>query len=728
MARPGRPGCPKPLILLRPSHQQQPPQRPQRPQRPQPPPPPLPPPSHQQPRPPPLQYSSKPVVPQRPGPATMVGTAPPASGSDPSAIPRPTPPPAVTSAPPGASPSAQPTSYVPTTPAPPPPAHSLDPGPKQGPGSKGPIGGKQPGELKSGVRWDLNAPGGHSQPLQEGGGEPYHQEPRQGPSPGGHGEEKMTLLRRPGEKTYTQRCQLFVGKLPYDVTEDELKRLFAKYGEPRNIFVHQYKGYGLIRLETKALAQLAKAELDDTCVRGSKIQIRFARRNNAFSVRNLSPYVTNELLEEAFSQFGPVESAVVIVDGRGRSTGKGIVEFETLKAKMKAYQRCSQGVFLLTTTPRPVIVEPLEQFNDEDGYPEKLAERNSKYQKARKKPPRFAECGTFEYEYSQRWKFLYEMEKEQREQVEKNINDAKRQLEREIEDAYQANLLRQGLMTQTGEIRGGEELHDQKQRRQEEEQHRREEEIIYQCEMEEMRHQGEESYSQMDYEDPSERDLRTGRGGATNMGAHYGSGGQKCSPVGGGSRSSGLGYEANPGVPPATMSDSTMGNYRCTEPFGQAEGAETLTWGPEKAVCHDGSISGTQTPVETIAGQSTSGGAAQITVCHFHKRKRYRKRKRIPYLPTWTQMEGLIRESRNTIESQGNSVTPATMFMTMLAIVSCQSAAKSLDPSSNSEDIHRFWLKNKEEEDEESEYAPDDPAVLAKAKLGEHSLPEDENI
>ncbi|KAF7479435.1 Hypothetical predicted protein [Marmota monax] len=596
----------------------------------------------------------------------MVGTAPPASGSDPSAIPRPTPPPAVTSAPPGAPPSAQPTSDVPTTPAPPPPAHSLDPGPKQGPGSKSPIGGKQPGELKPGVRWDLNAPGGHSQPLQEGGGEPYHQEPRQGPSPGGHGEEKMALLRRPGEKTYTQRCQLFVGKLPYDVTEDELKRLFAKYGEPRNIFVHQYKGYGLIRLETKALAQLAKAELDDTCVRGSKIQIRFARRNNAFSVRNLSPYVTNELLEEAFSQFGPVESAVVIVDGRGRSTGKGIVEFETLKAKMKAYQRCSQGVFLLTTTPRPVIVEPLEQFNDEDGYPEKLAERNSKYQKARKKPPRFAECGTFEYEYSQRWKFLYEMEKEQREQVEKNIDNAKRQLEREIEDAYQANLLRQGLMTQPGEIRGGEELHDQKQRRQEEEQHRRDEEMIYQCEMEEMRHQGEESYSQMDYEDPSERDLRT-------------------------------------------------------------EGAETLTWGPEKAVCHDGSISGTQTPVETIAGQSTSGGAAQITVCHFHKRKRYRKRKRIPYLPTWTQMEGLIRESRNTIESQGNSVTPATMFMTMLAIVSCQSAAKSLDPSSNSEGIHRFWLKNKEE-DEESEYAPDDPAVLAKAKPGEHSLPEDENI
>lgn len=65
----------------------------------------------------------------------------------------------------------------------------------------------------------------------------------------------------------------------------------------------------------------------------------------------------------------------------------------------------------------------------------------------RETPPRFAQPGTFEFEYSQRWKSLDEMEKQQRDQVEKNMKDAKDKLESEMEDAYhehQANLLRQG--------------------------------------------------------------------------------------------------------------------------------------------------------------------------------------------------------------------------------------------------------------------------------------------
>lgn len=65
----------------------------------------------------------------------------------------------------------------------------------------------------------------------------------------------------------------------------------------------------------------------------------------------------------------------------------------------------------------------------------------------REQPPRFARPGSFEFEYSQRWKSLDEMEKQQRQQVEKNIREAREKLEAEMEDAYhehQANLLRQG--------------------------------------------------------------------------------------------------------------------------------------------------------------------------------------------------------------------------------------------------------------------------------------------
>ncbi|KAK2120885.1 hypothetical protein P7K49_002271 [Saguinus oedipus] len=268
-----------------------------------------------------------------------------------------------------------------------------------------------PGGPKPGGGPGLSTPGGHPKPPHRGGGEPrggrqhhppYHQQHHQGPppvGPGGCSEEKISD---------SEGCRLFVGNLSADITEDEFKRLFAKYGEPGEVFINKGKGFGFIKPESRALAEIAKAELDDTPMRGRQLRVRFATHAAALSVPNLSPYVSNELLEEAFSQFGPIERAVVIVDDRGRSTGKGIVEFASKPAARKAFERCSEGVFLLTTTPPPVIVEPLEQLDDEDGLPEKLAQKNPMYQKERETPPRFAQHGTFEYEYSQRWKSLDE--------------------------------------------------------------------------------------------------------------------------------------------------------------------------------------------------------------------------------------------------------------------------------------------------------------------------------
>ncbi|XP_016298826.1 splicing factor, proline- and glutamine-rich-like [Sinocyclocheilus anshuiensis] len=346
-----------------------------------------------------------------------------------------------------------------------------------------------------------------------------------------HSEElkaTLSLLRKPGEKTYTQRCRLFIGNLPNDITEPEFRKLFAKYGEPSEIFINQSKGFGFIRLESRALAELAKAELDDIPMKGRPLRVRFATHSAALSVRNLSPFVSNELLEEAFSQFGMVERAVVIVDDRGRSTGKGIVEFSSKPAARKALDRISDGVFLLTSSPRPIVVELLEQYDDEDGLPEKLAQKNPSYQKEREQPPRFARPGTFEFEYSQRWKSLDEMEKQQRQQVEKNICEAREKLEGEMEDAYhehQANMLRQDLLRRQEELRRMEELHSQEmqkrkemQLRQEEERRRREEEMMRQREIEEqMRRKREESYRMGGFMDNRDREMRGNPSGGLGL-------------------------------------------------------------------------------------------------------------------------------------------------------------------------------------------------------------------
>ncbi|NXP34330.1 NONO protein, partial [Leiothrix lutea] len=188
-------------------------------------------------------------------------------------------------------------------------------------------------------------------------------------------------FRKPGEKTFTQRSRLFVGNLPPDITEEEMRKLFEKYGKAGEVFIHKDKGFGFIRLETRTLAEIAKVELDNMPLRGKQLRVRFACHSASLTVRNLPQFVSNELLEEAFSVFGQVERAVVIVDDRGRSSGKGIVEFSGKPAARKALDRCSDGSFLLTTFPRPVTVEPMDQYDDEEGLPEKLVIKNQQYHK-----------------------------------------------------------------------------------------------------------------------------------------------------------------------------------------------------------------------------------------------------------------------------------------------------------------------------------------------------------
>lgn len=89
--------------------------------------------------------------------------------------------------------------------------------------------------------------------------------------------------------------------------------------------------------------------MDGTVLKNRPIRIRFATHGAALTIRNLSSVVSNELLEQAFSQFGPVERAIVQVDDRGRPTGKGFVEFANKPAARKALDRCNDGALLLTT-------------------------------------------------------------------------------------------------------------------------------------------------------------------------------------------------------------------------------------------------------------------------------------------------------------------------------------------------------------------------------------------
>ncbi|XP_010772996.1 non-POU domain-containing octamer-binding protein [Notothenia coriiceps] len=358
-----------------------------------------------------------------------------------------------------------------------------------------------------------------------GSNRPVEQKNTNGQQPEDSSNEALTLdlqnFRKPGEKTFTQRSRLFVGNLPTGTSEEELEKLFAKYGRANEIFINKERGFGFIRLETRIIAEIARAELDDTPFKGRPVRVRFATHGAALTVKNLPDFVSNELLEEAFAGFGQIERAVVIVDDRGRPTGKGIVEFTSKPAARKALDKCSDGAYLLTAFPRPITVEPMDQLDEEEGLSEKIINKNQQYHKEREQPPRFAQPGSFEFEYAMRWKALMEMEKQQYEMVDRNMKEAQEKLEVEMDAArheHQVMLMRQDLLRRQEELRRMEELHNQEvlkrkqsEIRQEEEHRRREEEMRMRSE--EMLKRQQEGGFRGNFPENREQEIRMHMGG-----------------------------------------------------------------------------------------------------------------------------------------------------------------------------------------------------------------------
>ncbi|CAL1293833.1 unnamed protein product [Larinioides sclopetarius] len=303
--------------------------------------------------------------------------------------------------------------------------------------------------------------------------------------------EKLELMSGPttnlvskegvSAKKFTGRCRLFVGNLPTNITEEDFRKMFEQFGEIAEVFLQKQKGYGFVKLDTRQNAETAKTALDFSMKDGKQLRVRFATHGAALKVKNLSPWISNELLEAAFSVFGEVERAVVIVDDRGKPVGEGIVEYARKQCAQMAIKRCSEGCYLLTSSPRPVVVEPLEQRDEEDGLPEKNFQKGNKdYLKEREIGPRLTEPGTFEHEFANRWKKLYELEQQKRDHLEKEIEEGRRQLDEQMDFAiyeHEANLLRERLrlmeeqssiIQREREMRREEEIRREESRRAEE--------------------------------------------------------------------------------------------------------------------------------------------------------------------------------------------------------------------------------------------------------------------
>jgi len=282
-------------------------------------------------------------------------------------------------------------------------------------------------------------------------------------------------------KKFTNKCRLFVGNLTDDTTMENFQEMFQVFGEIAEPYINVEKAFGFVKLDYRENAQKARDSLNGTMRNGRMLKVRYSSIGCSLKVKRLSPWVSNELLELSFGVFGELERATVVVDERGKSTGTGIVEFAKKPAAQFCLTKCQENSFFLTEGLCPVEVEVLKEGDESEGLCEGvLPKKNHEYMRERSRGPRLAEPGSFEMEYGNRWKQLYELEKQRREQLEAEIKIEMDKLRDQMEFArreHETEMLREQLRQREQEQERNKTNWDQRQTEREEERRRMEDEM-----------------------------------------------------------------------------------------------------------------------------------------------------------------------------------------------------------------------------------------------------------
>ena len=76
---------------------------------------------------------------------------------------------------------------------------------------------------------------------------------------------------------------IYVGNLPYSVTEDDLRTMFGEFGEVSSVniindqYTGQSKGFGFVEMSNQQEAEEAISNLNDSSVQGRNIKVSQAR-------------------------------------------------------------------------------------------------------------------------------------------------------------------------------------------------------------------------------------------------------------------------------------------------------------------------------------------------------------------------------------------------------------------------------------------------------------------
>ncbi|PIA43523.1 hypothetical protein AQUCO_01900128v1 [Aquilegia coerulea] len=139
---------------------------------------------------------------------------------------------------------------------------------------------------------------------------------------------------------------LFVKNLSESIDNVKLHEIFSKYGKILSCKVATLldgmsKGFGFVQFESEESAEKAIENLNGSTVAGKEIYVgHFVKRNDRglpnpeveytnLYIKNLDLDMTEELLQEKFSEFGKISKLTILKDSNGNSKGVAFVNFET---------------------------------------------------------------------------------------------------------------------------------------------------------------------------------------------------------------------------------------------------------------------------------------------------------------------------------------------------------------------------------------------------------------
>ncbi|XVE76070.1 hypothetical protein DITRI_Ditri12bG0143300 [Diplodiscus trichospermus] len=138
---------------------------------------------------------------------------------------------------------------------------------------------------------------------------------------------------------------VFVKNLSESIDNMGLQELFGKFGNVISCKVATFedgksKRYGFVQFDSEESANAAIEKLNDTTIGDKQIYVgKFIKKSDRvlpgpdvkytnLYIKNLDPDITEELLQEKFSEFGKIASLVVAKDETGSSRGFGFVNFD----------------------------------------------------------------------------------------------------------------------------------------------------------------------------------------------------------------------------------------------------------------------------------------------------------------------------------------------------------------------------------------------------------------